>query len=79
MDLRYVPYPGTFIGPKRTFEDWSGGLPAGYASQAARSQEDGPILCVACGGEVTPDEIFEADFLDGRGWLHERCRERRMA
>jgi hypothetical protein len=79
VELQFVPHPATFIGPKRTFEDWSEGLPPGYAGRASGSAEDGPILCVACGAEVTPDDFFEADYLDGRGWLHERCRERRTA
>ena len=79
VELQYVPHPATFIGPKRSFEDWADGPPAGYASRAARKPEEGPIPCFACDAEVTPDDIFEADYIDGRGWRHERCRERRSA
>ena len=73
-----MPHPAAFIG-KRTFEDWAGGPPVGYASRLARTAEEGPILCFACKGEVTPDDIFEADYIEGQGWRHERCRERRTA
>ena len=78
VELHYVPHPARFIS-KRTFEDWADGAPAGYASRIARTADEGPIPCFACKGEVTPDDIFEADYIEGRGWRHERCRERRTA
>lgn len=81
VDLQYVPHPGTFIGPKRTFEDWASGLPPGYAAQLPPKADDGPLLCLACKAEVTPDDFLEATYLEGRGWLHQGCRrqERRPA
>jgi hypothetical protein len=69
-----VPHPATFIGPKRTFEDWAEGLPPGYAAQLPPRADEGPILCLSCKGEVTPDDFLEAAYLEGRGWLHQGCR-----
>ena len=78
VELQYVPHPATFIGQAQL--RGLGGRPAGGVRiPAARKAEEGPIPCFACSGEVTPDDIFEADYLEGRGWRHERCRERRTA
>lgn len=77
VDLLYIPYPGTFIGPKRTFEDWAQGLPAGYAAGAAPNADSGPILCLTCQQEVTPDDFFDATYIENRGWVHEACHQRR--
>ena len=79
VDLQYIPHPGTFIGPKRTFEDWSEGLPAGYAAHVPPKADSGPILCLACEKEVTPDDFFEATYIDDRGWVHEACYQRKTA
>ena len=79
VELQYVPHPATFIGPKRSFEDWADGPPAGYASQAARKPEEGPIVCFACSAEVTPDDFFEATYIGDRGWVHEACYQRKTA
>ncbi len=44
IDLQYIAHPGTFIGPKRTFEDWGEGRPPGYAAQLPPNADDGPAL-----------------------------------
>jgi len=74
VDLQYVPHPGTFIGPKRSFEDWAEGLPPGYAAQLPTKADEGPIRCLACKDEITPDDFLEAAYVEGRGWLHRGCR-----
>ena len=33
-ELQYIPHPATFIGPKRTWEDWQAGWPSGYDGKA---------------------------------------------
>ena len=58
-ELRYVPYPSTFIGPKRTWEDWTDGPPPGHGGNG-----DGPApvkdpLCPDCNIYLTVDEIGE--------------------
>jgi hypothetical protein len=74
--LQYVPHPGTFIGPKRSFEDWAEGLPPGYAAQLPTKADEGPIRCLACKGVITPDDFLEAAYVEGRGWLHQGCRQK---
>jgi len=76
IDLQYIPHPGTFIGPKRTFEDWAEGPPPGYAAQLPPKADEGPALCLSCKGEITPDDFFEATYIEGRGWLHEGYRQK---
>lgn len=58
-ELQYVPHPATFIGPKRTFEDWASGWPAGY--KAGDSTADPEPTCPICAKKhsdipLTPDE-----------------------
>lgn len=51
-ELKYVPHPATFIGPKRTFEDWAKGWPDGYGNNGRAKKAR---LC-PCGGDLTYDE-----------------------
>jgi len=37
-ELQYVPHPATFIGPKRSFEDWAERWPAGYKAGDAAAE-----------------------------------------
>lgn len=34
-ELQFIPHPATFIGPKRSWEDWRDGWPDGYGGQKA--------------------------------------------
>lgn len=52
-ELRFIPYPSTFIGPKRMYEDWAAGPPAGYGAQSATPKRD---ACPDCGTDLTFDE-----------------------
>jgi hypothetical protein len=52
-ELRFIPHPATFIGPKRTYEDWANGMPAGYGAQSAAPKRD---ACPDCGTDLTFDE-----------------------
>jgi hypothetical protein len=46
VELQYIPHPATFIGPKRTFEDWADGRPAGYTGNG--KGPDKPPTCPEC-------------------------------
>ncbi len=52
-ELRFIPHPATFIGPKRTYEDWANGMPAGYGAQSAAPKRD---ACPDCETDLTFDE-----------------------
>ena len=46
LELKFVPYPSTFIGPTRLFEDWQNGSPAGYGGNGSGKQK--PPICPRC-------------------------------
>jgi len=52
--LQFVQHPATFIGPARPFEDWVGGTPAGYVTEAGGSS--GRALCPVDEMDLTWDE-----------------------
>jgi hypothetical protein len=65
VELQYVPHPATFIGPKRKWEDWVSGPPAGYdgaqgiVEKDSYCPDDGATLqadghCPVCQKVVTP-------------------------
>ena len=64
----------TFV--ERTFEDRAAGLPPGNTAQLPTKAADGPILCLSCKGVITPDDFLEAAYVEGRGWLHNGCRQK---
>jgi len=56
-DLQYVSHPATFIGPKRTWEDWRDGKPPGYGG----GNGSGPAVvkrptCPKCEADLTYDD-----------------------
>jgi len=53
--LQFVQHPATFIGPARPFEDWVGGTPAGYVTEAGGSSS-GRQLCPVDEMDLTWDE-----------------------
>jgi len=52
-ELRFIPHPSTFIGPKRIYEDWSRGAPDGYGAKTATAKRD---MCPECETDLTFDE-----------------------
>ena len=62
-ELQFVPHPATFIGPKRTWEDWKSGVPPGYVQIASAGHSLNQVvrrpLCPKCAIELTFDEIGE--------------------
>lgn len=44
-ELKYIPYPATFIGPKRTFDDWRDGPADGYGAASVAHDPE----CPHCG------------------------------
>jgi len=53
VDLKYVPYPGTFLGPRRVFEDWATGRPDGYGGNGTEARKTAQC---GCGMDLTYDE-----------------------
>ena len=56
VELQYVPQGDTFIGPKRTFEDWRDGPPDGYGAKASAPKR---AVCPECETDLTWDERGE--------------------
>lgn len=53
VELQFVPHPATFIGPKRKWEDWVDGPPAGYDGTTGRQRHD---VCPRCEADMGWDE-----------------------